>query len=296
MAPYKKKRFTSKYKKIRKKIGTKKIHIIITVALMTLLSIAVIFCIIYLLQNKTPKPHFVEQNATVSNATNETFQINQTIPPVTQKPKLAIVIDDVTFERQLNGILSIPLKITPSFLPPTAKSNFSDKLAKRTDFHMVHLPLEAVNFKSPEDGTLLVSDSYDVILQKLKKLKVQFPRAVYYNNHTGSKFTADFEAMQRLLKAMDEVGLIFVDSRTSVDTKASKVAAKYGKKLLQRDVFLDNVVEKNAIKEQILLSVAKAKRAGYAIAIGHPHKETIEALKEFAEDCDEVEVVYIKDL
>ncbi|MDR0579815.1 MAG: divergent polysaccharide deacetylase family protein [Campylobacteraceae bacterium] len=292
MASYKKKRLTSKYRKIRKKIGTKKIHIIIAAVLMMLLCAAVIFCIIYFLKHKTSKPPFVEQNITISNVTNET---NQTIP-IIQKPKLAIIIDDVTFERQLNDILSIPLKITPSFLPPTKKSNFSDKLAKRTDFHMVHLPLEAVNFKSPEDGTLLVSDSYDVILQKLKTLKVQFPRAVYYNNHTGSKFTADFEAMQRLLKAMDEVGLIFVDSRTSADTKASKVAAKYGKKLLQRDVFLDNVVEKNAIKEQILLSVAKAKRTGYAIAIGHPHKETIKALLDFAKYCDEVEVVYIKDL
>jgi polysaccharide deacetylase 2 family uncharacterized protein YibQ len=269
---------------------------------MTLVTIAVIFCIFYFLRDKTGGQPPIGQNVTTTNVTknvtavgNQTIASNQT-SLITSRPKLAIVIDDVTFERQLEGILSIPLKITPSFLPPTEKSNFSDKLAKKAEFHMVHLPLEAMNFKTPEEATLLVSDSYDVILEKLKKLKKQFPRAIYYNNHTGSKFTADFDAMDRLLRAMDEVGLIFVDSRTTADTKAPQITQRDGKKLLQRDIFLDNVIEKEAIKRQILLAVTKAKQSGYAIAIGHPHKETLQTLKEFAKDCDEVEVVYIKDL
>jgi polysaccharide deacetylase 2 family uncharacterized protein YibQ len=293
---------------VRKKIGTKKIHIVIVSVLMICILTATLLCIGHFFNNKTTRD-FVVTNTTISNISeannttiasnitidNQTTQPNQTIF-VKPKPKLVIIIDDVTFERQLDDILSIPLKITPSFLPPTTKTNFSDKLAKRTEFHMVHLPLEAMNFKSPEESTLLVSDSYDVILQKLRMLKIKFPHAIFYNNHTGSKFTADFEAMERLFKAMDEMGLIFVDSKTTADTKAPKIAKKEGKKLLQRDVFLDNVIEKEAIKEQILLAVMKAKEQNFAIAIGHPHKETIAALKEFAKECDEVEVVYIKDL
>jgi polysaccharide deacetylase 2 family uncharacterized protein YibQ len=296
LASYKKKKFTAKYKKIRKKIGTKKTHIVIAVILMICVLAATLFCIIYFLKNETTKYPIIIKNTTISNVTtvsNETVQQNQTI---SIKPKLVIIIDDVTFEKQLNDILSIPLKITPSFLPPTTKANFSAELAKKAEFHMVHLPLEAMNFKTPEEATLLVNDSYDVILRKLKVLKAQFPYAIYYNNHTGSKFTADFDAMERLFKAMDEVGLIFVDSRTTADTKAPKIAKKEGKKLLQRDIFLDNVIEKEAIKEQISLAVSKAKERNFAIAIGHPHKETIAALKEFAKECDEVEVVYIKDL
>jgi polysaccharide deacetylase 2 family uncharacterized protein YibQ len=317
LASYKKKKFIVKHKKIRKKIGVKKIHIITAAILMICILAAVLFCIVYFLKNETTRHSVVtknittdnttlENNMTISNVTlesnittdnttidNQTTQSNHT---VLVKPKLAIIIDDVTFERQLNDILSIPLKITPSFLPPTIKTNFSAKLAKRTEFHMVHLPLEAMSFKNPEEATLLVDDSYDIILQKLKMLKAQFPHAIYYNNHTGSKFTADFDAMERLLKAMDEVGLIFIDSRTTADTKAPKIAKKEGKRLLQRDVFLDNVIEKEAIKKQILLAISKAKERNFAIAIGHPHKETIAALKEFAKECDEVEVVYIKDL
>ncbi|MDR1555399.1 MAG: divergent polysaccharide deacetylase family protein [Campylobacteraceae bacterium] len=301
MASRKRKRFTAKYRKIKKSIGTKKIHIVIAVVLMISILTAVIFCIVYFLQNKSAKEP-VTKNTTISNITVDMDNItdnitvdNQTVL-ISSKPKLVIIVDDVTFPKQLGDILSIPLKITPSFLPPTKKSNFSDKLAQKTEFYMVHLPLEAMNFKSPEEETLLVSDSYDVILKKLKKLKAQFPHAIYYNNHTGSKFTADIEAMRRLIEAMDELDLIFVDSRTIAKTKAPEIFAEQGKKLLQRDVFLDNVIEKEAIKTQLLIVVEKAKERGFAIAIGHPHKETMEALKEFAKKCDEVEVVYIKDL
>jgi polysaccharide deacetylase 2 family uncharacterized protein YibQ len=250
------------------------------------------------------KPPFIQTNNTTvnitttniieSNISNQTIQENQTV--ISSKPKLAIIIDDVSFANQLNNILSIPLKLTPSFLPPVEKTNFSPKLANNVEFYMVHLPLEAMNFKKPEKGTLLVSDSYETILQKLKNLKAQFPHAIYYNNHTGSKFTADIEAMKRLFKAMDEVGLIFVDSRTTADTKAPQIAKKEGKRLLQRDVFLDNTIEKDMIKEQISLAIFKAKEKGYAIAIGHPHKETMEALRECIREFDEVEVVYLRDL
>jgi polysaccharide deacetylase 2 family uncharacterized protein YibQ len=306
LASYRKKRAASKYKKVRKKIGAKKIHIVLAVILITCILCATIFCIVYFLQNNKIENTggVVEENITTGNVTvatdnvtadNQTVQSNQTIQTIS-KPKLVVIIDDVTFEKQLDDILSIPLKLTPSFLPPTTKTDFSAKIAKKTEFHMVHLPLEAVNFKTPEESTLLTSDSYDVILQKLKTLKMQFPNAIYYNNHTGSKFTADFDAMERLFRAMDEIGLIFVDSRTTADTKAPQIAKRDGKRLLQRDVFLDNVIEKRAIKKQILLAVTKAKEQGFAIAIGHPHKETFAALREFAQDCDEVEVVYIKDL
>ncbi|MDR0761759.1 MAG: divergent polysaccharide deacetylase family protein [Campylobacteraceae bacterium] len=259
----------------------------------------------YIMQNPLALPNTsVSKNQTLISPTlpyvlaNTTDTDNETSALVAPsvKPKLAIIIDDVTFPKQVKKILSIPLNITPSFLPPKLETPFSEKLAKKCEFYMVHLPLEAVNFERPESVTILVSDSYDEILEKLSRFKQQFPRAVYYNNHTGSKFTADLAAMRRLIDAMDELDLIFVDSRTIAQTKAPEIFAKQGRKLLQRDVFLDNEIEEKAIKAQLMVAVNKAKERGFAIAIGHPHDKTLDVIANSLEVLKDVEVVYLKDL
>jgi polysaccharide deacetylase 2 family uncharacterized protein YibQ len=102
--------------------------------------------------------------------------------------------------------------------------------------------------------------------------------------------------MKRLFKAMDKLGLIFVDSRTTAQTKAPKIAESLGKKLLQRDVFLDNDIDAASIKKQLRLAIDKSKENGFAIAIGHPHKETLETIGNSIGELSEVEVVYLKDL
>jgi polysaccharide deacetylase 2 family uncharacterized protein YibQ len=102
--------------------------------------------------------------------------------------------------------------------------------------------------------------------------------------------------MRRLIDAMDELDLVFVDSRTTSDTKAPQIFAEQGRKLLQRDVFLDNEIEENAIKTQLLTAVEKAKSRGFAIAIGHPHDKTLDTITQSLDILKDVEVVYLKDL
>jgi polysaccharide deacetylase 2 family uncharacterized protein YibQ len=45
--------------------------------------------------------------------------------------------------------------------------------------------------------------------------------------------------------------------------------------------FLDDVQDVTAIKKQLELALRGAKEKGGAIAIGHPHAATLQALKEF---------------
>jgi polysaccharide deacetylase 2 family uncharacterized protein YibQ len=298
---------TRKTKSKTKKSKTPKLYIIAAVAVILLALISIILASVHMIQ-KPPAVTISNQTQplqpTTPNITilpdlpdENTTQLPIVVPPkIETKPKLVIIIDDVTFPKQVEKILSIPLSLSPSFLPPKPETPFSDKLAEDCEFYMVHLPLEALNFKRPEKTTLLTSDSYDVILEKLKSLKAQFPRAIYYNNHTGSKFTADIDAMRRLINAMDELDLIFVDSRTTAETKAPEIFAEQGRKLLQRDVFLDNEIEEEAIKTQLLIAVKKAKEKGFAIAIGHPHDKTLDTIAKSLNILKDVEVVYLKDL
>jgi polysaccharide deacetylase 2 family uncharacterized protein YibQ len=62
--------------------------------------------------------------------------------------------------------------------------------------------------------------------------------------------------------------------------------------------FLDDVREAGAIRKQIELAIRGAEEKGAAIAIGHPHKETLEALREMLPQLEArgVELVYVSEV
>jgi len=212
------------------------------------------------------------------------------------KPILAIIIDDVGNSSQVNAIKSLNLPLTMSFLPPSKARPNSAKLAAQEKLYMVHLPLEAQSYSAEEPNTLRVSDSQQKILARIRKIKEQFPKVHYINNHTGSKFTSNEVAMNRLIFALNANNISFIDSRTTAETKAPKVLKNFGLNYVARDVFLDHHMEKKYIKEQIQKAIKVAKKHGSAIAIGHPHANTILALNESKKILKEVELVYINRL
>ncbi|MBA1432790.1 MAG: divergent polysaccharide deacetylase family protein [Epsilonproteobacteria bacterium] len=206
------------------------------------------------------------------------------------KPKLAIIIDDVQTASQVRAIKSLNLPLTISFLPPRTARPDSPKLAAHEQFYMVHLPMEAMHFNKEEPYTLRVNESQQEILQRVADIKKLFPKVAYVNNHTGSKFTSSEVAMNRLIFALNKYHIHFIDSRTTAQTQAPKVLRNFGLKYVARDVFLDHHMDKPYILGQIKKAINVAKAHGSAIAIGHPHKNTIEALYEskklFAKDVD----------
>lgn len=194
-------------------------------------------------------------------------------------PRLAIIIDDISFPKHLQQIAELNLSITPSLLPPTKHHPSTDKMADSlTDSYMVHLPLEAYRHSHAEQGTLMVGTDKTTIRNTIQKIKHYFPHARYVNNHTGSKFTANLESMRLLISVLDEEGLEFIDSRTTAHSQAETVARENGKRIRSRDVFLDNKADVSYIQGQLKKAVAIAKRKGRAIAIGHPHPKTFQAL------------------
>lgn len=221
--------------------------------------------------------------------------IRKKYPPGTT-PKLAIIIDDVSFAWQTRMMKEIPYKVTPAFFPPTSGHPDTVRLSHEFPFAMVHLPLEAKYYSRPEEDTLNTTDSYEKIEKRIKRIKAWFPHIIYYNNHTGGYFTAHYEAMDKLVGIMKEQNLSFVDSRTIGNSKAPEITKKHGMFLYSRDVFLDNSLNKAEIRTQLQVSVAKAKKNGYAIAIGHPHKNTLEVLRDSSDLLQGVEMVYLNEL
>ncbi len=216
--------------------------------------------------------------------------------PKVYKPKLAIIIDDVTTKKQIHKILHIGYIVNMSFLPPTKGHPNSSKIAKGLDNYMIHLPLQASNFKYEEEKTLHITDSLETIENRIKEVKEFYPKADFLNNHTGSKFTSNQIAMDKLFKVLKKYNYTFVDSRTTAASVASISANKYGVRMLSRNIFLDNNKDKKYIQGQLKKAIKTAKKFGTAIAIGHPYSITLETLKESKHLLEGLDLVYINQL
>ena len=233
-----------------------------------------------------------QENKKTQSPTNEKKPIIYT-----SKPKLVIIMDDMSFSSQVKNLKALNIKITPSFFPPTKRHPKTAIYAKEFSHYMVHFPMQATNpnFRE-EENTLHIDSTFAFIEDRVKEIKKDFPKVKFVNNHTGSKFTSNYYAMNKLYKILDSYDIIFVDSRTTPKSKAKPIAKKYKKILLSRDVFLDNKADISYIQNQLKKAIKIAKRRGYAIAICHPHSKTFEALAKSKNLLKSVEVIYIDEL
>lgn len=218
------------------------------------------------------------------------------IPKPTGRAKIAIVIDDVTMQSQVDNIKTIDYTVNMAFLPPTKLHPNSAKIAQHLPFYLIHFPMEASSFKFEEANTLHVGDSYEKIEATVHRLKTLYPNATYTNNHTGSKFTADKDSMDKLFRALKKYDFTFLDSRTTSKTVAKEYSDKYGVPFLGRNIFLDNTIEYNAILTQLKKAIEIADKTGYSIAIGHPHEVTVKVLREAKELLSHLDVVYLNEM
>ena len=213
------------------------------------------------------------------------------------KPKLVIIIDDVVSKTQKDKILNIGYPITMAFLPPNGVQKESAIIAQNLPFHMIHFPMQASkNFKNIEIDTLNISDSYETIEARVKQLRVLYPNATYTNNHTGSVFTENYEAMDKLFRALKKYNFIFVDSKTTPNSVAKELSIKYQMPYIVRDTFLDNDRSFTAIQNQLKDAIRVAKKQGFAIAIGHPYEVTFQVLKESKHLLNDVEPIFLNKL
>lgn len=212
------------------------------------------------------------------------------------KPKLAIVMDDITTSVHLKKIKELGYKITPALLPPTSRHPNSAKIAKNEDFYIIHFPLQAMTYSAEETNTLYIDDSYETIEKRVSELRKLYPNAKYVNNHTGSKFTANKEAMKKLFKALIKYDFIFIDSRTTGKSVVKEVAKEFNMPYISRNVFLDNEQNFDYIQNQLKKAIKIAKKNGYSIAICHPHSITFKVLSESKHLFKDLELIYLNQL
>jgi len=194
-------------------------------------------------------------------------------------PELAIILDDVGYDRAAaDALLSLPFTFTLSVLPHLPlSSEVAEEAYRRGDEVMLHLPMQSET-ATPEGIELRVGMNAAQVNSALSEMLETVPHATGINNHEGSLATADPALMEALMPALRRRGLFFIDSRTTAATVAYDAAKHSGVRAASRKVFLDDAVSPAAIRAQLDLAARDAVRDGSAIAIGHPHPETIAAL------------------
>jgi polysaccharide deacetylase 2 family uncharacterized protein YibQ len=162
---------------------------------------------------------------------------------------------------------------------------------------MVHLPLQSNSITlNKMHKTLFVTDSYKKIKKRVAQIKRLFPTVKFINNHTGSIFSQNYKKSKELYKALLDNNITFVDSRTTKKTKFKQIAKEFNRRYYKSDLFIDNKLNSTIILKEIKKGINLAKKRGYAIIIGHPHKETFKALKVAKKYFKNIDIVYIDEL
>jgi polysaccharide deacetylase 2 family uncharacterized protein YibQ len=149
---------------------------------------------------------------------------------------------------------------------------------------ILHLPMQPLAYpaRDPGEGAVTEGLSPEQVRHVMAGDLEEVPGAVGLNNHMGSRVTEDPVLMRSVLAVARDRGLYFLDSRTTAGTVAYELAIDMGVPAVQRSVFLDDRRERSYIEAQVRSLLERARSEGSAVAIGHPDRATLEALRHSA--------------
>jgi polysaccharide deacetylase 2 family uncharacterized protein YibQ len=215
---------------------------------------------------------------------------------------MAVIIDDLGENlHQAEMLASLSFPVTFAILPHSSQTREVARLAaERGRDVLLHQPMEPRDYPfraDPGPGALFVGMVDEEIKAILAENLAQMPLAIGMNNHMGSRFTADASGMAIVLQELKSRGLFFLDSLTTNDSVALAQARRVGLFHLQRHIFLDNIQDVQAILFQLRKAERLSLSSGEVVAIGHPHPETLEALKIWEKERDQrIQLVSVSDL
>ena len=207
----------------------------------------------------------------------------ETNQPVAGRARLAIIIDDLGYDRELaESIFQLPYPLTLSVLPHLPHSTEIAEEAFRRGYQvMLHLPMEAKSDEKAESIELRPGMDPAEVVRVMQGMLSTVPQALGVNNHQGSLGTSDVALMDAIMPALHERDLYFVDSRTAPSSIAVAAARRARVPAASRDIFLDDAADSHSIRHELDQAVRYAKAHGEAVAIGHPRPATVAALSEY---------------
>lgn len=197
-----------------------------------------------------------------------------------ETPRVAIIIDDIGYQKTDLSLIDLPYPLTFAVLPHTP---YGQRAARYAFQHnkdvMLHMPMQASNGMALGPGALTVEMDKHQVQQTLQAALADIPYAIGINNHMGSYYTEQADAMAWTMEYLSKRHLFFVDSLTTSRSQASKYAKQFSVTNLSRQVFLDNEQNEAAMLKQLEILINIARKRQSAIAIAHPYPQTHKFLR-----------------
>ena len=252
-----------------------------------------LFVVVLLIVLKKQQDHLTDlendivetEITTISPDTLEEQTSSQTPVETAKVPMrgvIGLIIDDFGYRNDhvSNGFLQLPGKLTYAIIPGHDYSQLFSKKAYDAGYEIiVHLPMENIGKTYGEEEYVLMSYFQDdEIKNRINKAFDHLPESIGLNNHQGSRGTADSRVMTLLAGVIKEKKKFFLDSRTTNNSLAETTMRKYGVPTNKRDIFLDNELDEEKIKIQLLKLADTSEEKGIAIGIGHVKPQTLNVL------------------
>ncbi len=208
--------------------------------------------------------------------------------------RLAIVIDDFGYRvYNENKILQMPAAISIAVLPDSPYGReMAQKAYKQGREVLIHLPMAPMSKQPLEKNTLHPAMSSKEVENIIHDAIKKVPHAIGVNNHMGSAMTSNLAGMKKVMNALSQYRLYFLDSVTIGNTQVAKASMGTPVQVLRRNIFLDDVQTEAEVLHQLNRAITLARKQGSAIAIGHPYPTTIRALQQgLATLPDDIELV-----
>lgn len=194
------------------------------------------------------------------------------IPPAVNGAKLVLIFDDGGQNlSQLESFLALPFPVTVAVLPKLAHSKqAAERVRKSGKELMLHQPMQAINLSvNPGSGAITPDMTLYEIETCLRENIAEIGPVRGLNNHEGSLICEDEVKIGTVLQVSSNMGLYFVDSRTTSQTRVPQAAMSLGLSYYERNVFIDNTKNRADIISEIMKGVSIANKNGAAIMIGH---------------------------
>lgn len=202
----------------------------------------------------------------------------------TETPRIAIIIDDIGYTLSLGRrVMKLPGPISVGVLPATPRgTELAEEANAAGKDVLLHLPLQALRENGQaEPGGITLDMSRGEFARIFAQDMLSVPHAIGVNSHRGSLLTQHPGHMAWLMEEIAQYGnLIFVDSYTTHESIALRVAEESGVPAVRRDVFLDPDDLPETVAREFERLKILARINGFAVGIGHPHLATIELLEQ----------------
>ena len=190
-----------------------------------------------------------------------------------ERTYMVIVIDDFgEGGKGTKDMLELDIPITAAIMPFGETAVKDAKMAEENGKEIIiHMPMEPEVGRASWLGKTPITAnlSDEEVKKRTENAMTILANAKGMNNQNGSRIMQNEKIVGVVFQCLKDKEMFFLDSKTTQNSVADKVASEKGIELYSRDVFLDHVSTEANVEKSMEEAIKVSKKKGYSIVIGH---------------------------